>query len=83
MPRLNLTLDEDTFQRLERHRRRARVGRATAAREILREGLARRDAIERRKRLATDYAAGRSETRALLADLEAFQGELLDDEEAE
>jgi hypothetical protein len=81
VPRLNLTLDDDTFQQLERHRKRARAGRAALAREILREGLARRDAAERRRRLAADYAAGRKDVRASLADLESSQVELLSDEE--
>ena len=50
------------------------------ATEILREGLARREAAERRKRLAADYAAGRADARALLKDLESSQLDLLDDE---
>ena len=82
MARLNLTLDADTFRQLDRHTRRVGKPRAKVATEILREGLARREAAERRKRLARDYAAGRPDARALLKDLESPQIELLDDEDA-
>ena len=82
MARLNLTLDDDTFRQLDRHTRRVGKPRAKVATEILREGLARREAAERRKRLAADYAAGRRDSRSLLKDLESPQLELLDDEEA-
>ena len=82
MARLNLTLDDDTFRQLDRHTKRVGRPRAKVATEILREGLARREAAERRKRVAADYAAGRPDARALLKDLEAPQLELLDDEGA-
>ena len=80
MARLNLTLDADTFQKLDRHSGRVGRPRARVATEILREGLARREAAERRKRLAADYAAGRADACALLKDLESSQLDLLDDE---
>jgi len=48
----------------------------------LSEGLARREATTRRKKLAADYRAGRADARALLDDLESPQLELLDDEGA-
>lgn len=82
MARVNLTLDEATFRELDRHIKRTGKARATIVRELLREGLARRAAAERRKRLAADYAAGRSDARAILKDLESAQLELMDDEEA-
>jgi len=82
MARLNLTLDDETFRQLDRHTKRVGKPRAKVATEILREGLARREAAERRKRLAADYAAGRPDTRGLLKDLESPQLELLDDEDA-
>jgi len=82
MARVNLTLDEETFRELDRHIKRTGKPRATVVRELLREGLARRAAAERRKRLAADYAAGRSDARAVLEDLESAQLELMDDEEA-
>ena len=82
MARLNLTLDADTFRQLDRHTRRVGKPRAKVATEILREGLARREAAERRKRLAADYAAGRPDARDLLKDLESPQLDLLDDEDA-
>jgi metal-responsive CopG/Arc/MetJ family transcriptional regulator len=82
MARINLTLDKDTFDELDRHTRRVGKPRATVVRELLREGLARRAAAERRKRLAADYVAGRRDARAVLADLESVQLELMGDEEA-
>lgn len=82
MARLNLTLDPDTDVKLTRHAKMREMARAAAARELLREGLERREAVERRRRLAADYAAGRSDARVLLRDLEASQGELLGDEDA-
>ena len=82
MARLNLTLDDDTFRRLDRHTKRSGKPIAALARELLREGLAQREAAERRKQLAADYAAGRRDARALLKDLEAGQLELMDDEDA-
>ena len=80
--RLNLTLDESTSGALARHARREGKPRAALARELIREAIARREALERERKLASDYAAGRSEARQLLQDLEAAQLELLDDEEA-
>ncbi len=73
MARLNVTLDQDTFRRLDRHTKRSGKSRATLARELLREGLAQREAAERRKQLAADYAAGRGDARTSLRDLEAGQ----------
>ncbi len=82
MARVNLTLDEETFRRLDRHTKRLGKPRATVVLEILRDGLARQEAAERRKRLTADYAAGRRDARALLKDLEGGQLELMDDEDA-
>lgn len=73
MARLNLTLDDDTFVRLIRHAKREGGRRATLARRILREGLDARDARERRKKLASDYAAGRKDAREILEELEPPQ----------
>ena len=81
MARLNLTLDADTDRRLERHARQARARRATLARQLLRDALIRRDAVEQRRKLAADYLADRADARALLADLENPQLELLGDED--
>jgi hypothetical protein len=80
MARLNLTLDRDTYAELDEHAKRARKPRARVATELLVEGLARHAAFERRKRLARDYDAGRSDARALLNDLESGQADLLGDE---
>jgi hypothetical protein len=82
MARLNLTLDEETFQGLQRHASRRSRPAAALARELVQEGIRRREAAERQSALARDYAAGRKGTRALLADLESPQCDLLDDDEA-
>jgi metal-responsive CopG/Arc/MetJ family transcriptional regulator len=82
MARLNLTLDADTFRELDRYTRKLGKPRARVAKDILREGLARRQAAERRRKMAADYASGRADTRALLKDLEEAQLDLLDDDEA-
>jgi hypothetical protein len=80
MGRLNLTLDADTEQRLIRHAKRLGKPRAAVARQLLSDGLARREARERQKKLAADYAGGRDDAAAILEDLERPQLELLDDE---
>lgn len=76
MSRLNLTLDDDTWNALLRHAESRPI--ATVARELLRSELARRDALSRRKALARDYAAGRADARDLLEELEAAQLDLLE-----
>jgi hypothetical protein len=68
--------------RLEKRAAKAGSPRAALARELLREALDRRDAVERARRLAADYTAGRSDARKLLDDLEGGQLELLGDEDA-
>ncbi|MFL5292081.1 MAG: hypothetical protein ACJ79U_11240 [Myxococcales bacterium] len=78
MARLNLTLDRDTFSRLEKHARVARMRRATLAKTLIQEALDGREAARRRRKLATDYAAERDDSRELIRDLEAGQLELLD-----
>jgi hypothetical protein len=55
--RLNLTLDEGTAGALARHARREGKPRA--------EAIARREALERQRKLARDYAAGPSDARQL------------------
>ena len=78
MARLNLTLDADTFARLNTHARKAGAQSATLARTLLQEALERREALERGRKLAADYAADRPDVRELLRDLEASELELLD-----
>ncbi|MDX2011391.1 MAG: hypothetical protein SFW67_14415 [Myxococcaceae bacterium] len=68
MSRLNLTLPADTLAALKRHARGQRVTRV--ARTLIEEGLARAEALERKKALARDYAAGRADAVALLKDFE-------------
>jgi len=81
MERLNLTLDEGISGALARHARREGKPRATLARELIREAIAQRDALEIKRKLARDYAAGRSDAKQLLKDLEVAQLELLDHED--
>lgn len=81
MERLNLTLDADTSQRLARHAKRAGAPRAAFARGILRDALEAREALERRKKLAADYVAGRDDAQKLLKDFEAAQLEWFDEKD--
>lgn len=76
MTRLNLTLDDDTWNALVRHAESRPI--ATVARDILRAELARRDALSRRRALAKDYVAGRADARDLLEEFEAGQLDLLE-----
>jgi len=73
-----LTLDEGTSSALAKHARLQKKPRATVARELIREALGRREALERQRQLARDYAAGRSDARELLEDLERPQLEALE-----
>ena len=82
MERLNLTLDEGTLGALARHARREGKPRATFARELIREAIARREALDHQRRIARDYAAGRNDAKQLLQDLEVAQLELLDRDDA-
>lgn len=77
MERLNLTLDEPTLRALSEHAKKHGMGRATLARDLIREALASRDATARRRKLAADYSAGRADAVALLEDLEGVQLDLL------
>lgn len=77
MARLNLTLDDDTMTRLSQHARRRGAQRATLARQILREGLERQEALDRARKLAADYAEGRADARELLAEMERPQLDIL------
>ncbi len=80
MSRLNLTLDDDTQDWLERHAAKEKVAVASLARRLLREAVAQRELLARRRKLAADYAAGRADAAEVLEDLERPQIEgLLDD----
>lgn len=79
--RLNLTLDAGTSSALNRHAKRVGKPRAALARELIAEAIARREAEERRRALARDYMAGRSDAAAILADGEGAQLDLLNDHE--
>ena len=72
MTRLNLALDQETSAALDRHAKLVRKPRAHVAREILTEGLARRDVAAQHKKPAADYRAGRADARTLLKDFESL-----------
>ena len=82
MSRLNLTLDDDTATQLEGYAKKLGKPQARLARELLREGLSRRAAQERRRQLAEDYAADREDVEELLGELEGLQNDLLGEEDA-
>jgi hypothetical protein len=82
MERLNLTLDQGTSRAVARYARREGKPRAALARELICEAIARREALESRRKLARDYAAGRDDATQILHDLEVAQLELLDREDA-
>jgi hypothetical protein len=75
-----LTLDDDTYRELSSHAKKAHTQMATYARALLKEALARRQALERTKKLDADYSAGRADARELLEELERPQLELLDED---
>jgi hypothetical protein len=66
MGRFNLTLDADTEKTLIRYASKLKIPVAAVARTVLLEGLANRERLERQRKLARDYAAGRAETTELL-----------------
>lgn len=80
MARINLTLSDDTESTLMRHAKRRGLPRAALARECIEQSLAAVEAAEQRHRLAQDYVAGRADGRSILAQIEAAQLELLDEE---
>jgi hypothetical protein len=80
MNRLNLTLDDVTWEALGEHARVRGKARAAMARELIQEAMERREAVARRRKLASDYAADAGDLE-LLAQIEAAQLELLDDAE--
>jgi hypothetical protein len=81
MPRLNLTLDKVTYERLSRHARHLRSKRAGVARKLLIESLDRLETLERMRALARAYAADRDDREVceLLRDLEVGQLDLMND----
>ncbi|MGC4120388.1 MAG: hypothetical protein QM765_38560 [Myxococcales bacterium] len=81
MARVNLTLDQVTFDKLSREAKACKAPPAAMARTLLREALERRGDLARRKKLAEDYSSGRDDARELLAELQDPQLELLSDEE--
>ncbi|MBI2893362.1 MAG: hypothetical protein HYY06_07400 [Deltaproteobacteria bacterium] len=81
MARLNLTLDDVTLQALERDARKAHVRTATHARRLLREALEEHARRERRLRWAEAYRADREDAKKLLAEMEAGELDLLENED--
>jgi predicted DNA-binding protein len=81
MTRVNLTLDQESYERLGRYAKRLGRPQATVAGQLVREGLELLDAREQRQRLAKDYAAGRADAREVIAELESGQLEAMGEEE--
>lgn len=79
MARLNLTLEDDTFDRLEERASDLGKARAAVARELLIGALDRLERQERQEQLARDYAADRDDAARVLAELETGQLEILSD----
>ena len=80
MPRVNIMLDDDTMSRLSRHAKHLGLPSAAAARSLIQEALARRERMERRRKLAEDYTAGREDASRLLRVMEPGQWDLLDED---
>ena len=76
MARVNLTLDAETRAKLPKRAKRLRKGQAGVARSLIQEALAREELLERQRKLARDYAAGREDARALRDELQAGQLDL-------
>jgi hypothetical protein len=66
MGRLNMTLDGDTEKALIRYASKLKIPVAAVARTMLLEGLANRERLERQRKLARDYAAGRDDVAELI-----------------
>lgn len=66
---MNLTLDEDTAAALGRIADAGKEPRAAVARDLIQEGLQRREARAWRERLARDYAASVQVAPASLDDI--------------
>jgi metal-responsive CopG/Arc/MetJ family transcriptional regulator len=82
MSRLNMTLDDDTLSRIDRHARQAHVPRASLARALILEALARREREEEEARWAAAYQADRGDMAELLEEMEAAQLEGVGAEDA-
>ena len=78
MARLNLTLSDDTFERLCELADAQNQTRAGFARQLLLTALHRIDRRQRMEQLARDYAEARSDTDTLLAEISLGQLDLLD-----
>lgn len=73
-----MTLSAETESLLSRHAKKLGVPVASFARTVLCEGLAHRDKMERMRRLANDYAAGRSDAKEVLDEVADLQLENLE-----
>jgi hypothetical protein len=78
MIRLNLTLSDDTAKKLKKHSKGR--PRASVARELIDQALAAQELMERRRKLAHDYAAGRNDALELLKDFEPANLEAIGNE---
>ena len=74
-----MTLDAGTSRALARRAKLEGKPRAALVRELLKEAIRRREMLDEQRKLARDYAAGRPDALALLAEMELAQTDLLDD----
>lgn len=82
MARLNLTLDQATYDWLGKQARKTRSKRAALARKLLQESLQRAEAQERARSLARAYASlNDPQVRELQRDLELGTLDLLGSED--
>ncbi|OGQ82579.1 MAG: hypothetical protein A2289_26730 [Deltaproteobacteria bacterium RIFOXYA12_FULL_58_15] len=77
MFRMNLTLSEDTLQRISEHASRWGIRRSAAARRLILERIADLEQEEHQRQLKADYLAQRDDVDALE---EGAQLELLGDD---
>lgn len=83
MPRINLTVSDETFEEIQSLAKTNGSGFAGTARKILLEGIARRRALALERELEEAYRSQNSdpEVREILDDMMPLQDELLSKEE--
>lgn len=81
MARLNMTLDDATFQAVSQDARRRGIPTAKHARDLIREAMSRRAEMERKRRWAEAYQADRADARKLAAEMAPGALEVMGDEE--
>ena len=78
MSRLNLTLSDDTFSKLERVARLKKMRVASYTKQLIEEALEAHERLAWNRKLAADYAADRKDAKELLSQMELAQFEVVD-----